>query len=59
MVSAGLEDPVKSQIFLHIKIVTIMYEYRKVTEALGNKIAITSYPWTVWSLLSNLTPFSK
>ena len=36
--------PVKSQIFLHIKIVPIMYEYRKVTDALGNKIAITSYP---------------
>ena len=33
-------SPVIFQFFLHILRVPIMYEHRKVTEALGNKIAI-------------------
>ena len=38
---------VKSQIFFHIYIVPIMYEWGEVKKVLGNKTGFTSYPWTV------------
>ena len=40
--------PLKSQIFLHIYIVHIIYELGKVKKVQGNKIGITVYSWTLW-----------
>ena len=40
---------VKSQIFLHILIVPIMYKWEKVKKFLSNKIGIFIYFWTLWA----------
>ena len=48
-IEALVEKNPKFQIFLHIQLVPIMYEWGKVKTAPGNKIALTIYSWTVCS----------